>query len=324
MELSKVSLPIMLLLVAVVTQMAQRLWQGTRFKSRLQTHTLSTPSCLAERSDSIFIAVVAYKDARWSLFVSQLLSSARISSRIHIGILYYTNDVSPSIPNLLRHRVRIHYISSKKAAPLQAARRLCVEHLYQNEEYCIFAKSFTPLLNWDDYLVRKMGPRRVLNVHFGSEPRATFPVLRGQKLSQTYLHTEQDSLVSSIAWSSDFSMFPAGAMGVICAADTAYGVSAQLVYNGYSLHVPGKYVLSRLGHPRGVRLSGRESNLKPCVLNTYREWLLPSHAHFGLHKHMSSAECIAKYGSVASANLRLQTREEEAPPPGAKKRARKV
>ena len=303
MKLHKISTPILLLVVAVITQILQRAWQSKMFKNGM--HLSSDSSLLSTKS--IFIAIIAYKDTKWNMVVNQILNHAKVASRIHIGILYYTQDLNLNIPNSLMHRVRMHYIVTKKAVPMQESRKLCIKYLYHNEDYCIFAKSFVPIVFWDEYFIERMGPRKIISMPFGEKTRATFPILERDKHSFTYkyLHTEQKSLIHSIAWCSDFSMCDRNAVSLICSADTEWGVSAVLVYNGYTLYVPGKYTASRTEHPHSVRLRKIERRVSLNIQKTYKSWLSNHNAKLGLLKHMTSVECIAKYGSVASAHMRI-------------------
>ena len=123
-------------------------------------------------SESIFVAIIVYKDPEWVFNVIDILNTSKIPSRVFIGVIEYVDNLSDSqadkIPNTFRNNIRTITLSARLSQTLAKSRAKLVSDMFRNEKYVLFTKSVTLCNNWDEmlcYQLSKVGSKSVLISH---------------------------------------------------------------------------------------------------------------------------------------------------------------
>ena len=268
---------------------------------------------------SVFVCVVSYCDTAWPSMVQHMLETASARDTLRIGVVEFVRGVEESreaiIPVEWRHAVRVYTASHRAATTQRAARRMCVDQLYQGEAYCLLLCAAHMRPEWDERLFSMLScDRTVLSSHLRSGEGASFPCLAGDQLTHRDLTVSKPLPVPSLVAQSEFMFVPRDALELALCSSDDIAVSARLTAAGFPIRVPGVAVATRARHPAGVAVGrpGARSTRARAYADERGFGSTPTaHARLGLLPDADGAEFIAKYGSVVGARLAIQEEEAE-------------
>lgn len=265
-------------------------------------------------SESIFVAVIVYKDSEWIDNVIDIINTSRIPSRIFIGVLEYVDELSESqaekIPNKFRNNVRTITLSARLSQTLAKSREKLVSDMFRNEKYVLFTKSVRLCNDWDEtlcYQLSKVGSKSVLISHL--KKFNSFACIENVKKNKDLkLKLKQfDGLssnmpIESLVWCNEFSFSLSKYASILCKDETNIGVSALLHHNKIHIFYVERVIGMRSNHPYGVK-SGTNNEVDSELVNLYLESIgikndvISKNALLGLTLYGKKYEHIAKYGS---------------------------
>lgn len=270
--------------------------------------------------NTIFVGVVAYKDHFWTKTIVDLLAKAECVHRVFVGVIEYVDQDTQvdKLPKRYRNQVRVLTLAANSAHNLTRARRLCVDHLYTDEDYVLFTKSASLVEHWDAILCACCTQRCVVTMPLSFEPNNLFVRIDGVedltlKIANDVLYTDTSQPVKALLWSSDFSFCDARYADDVLKDDTNTGVSAILYEEGVSCYHPGSFVAHRVTHPYGLR-EGTTCRVDEKRLHRYYKAIgvdmqkrtVSAKSRCGLSANYNAQEAIAKYGSIWQARVAVQ------------------
>lgn len=274
----------------------------------------------------LFVAITSFCDRSWGSMVQELLNSAYEPRQLRIGVLEYIRSVDdtlePAIPTEWRESVHVYSASHKTATTLRRAQQLCVQQLYTGECFALlFGTAASPVKDWDRKLLHDACADRVVSMHISANGTPTFPCLRahGEVCRKPILAVDSSTFATpSLLVENDAVLVSKDAIETALSSTNTLTVTAQLVAAHKTVVTPTQRLFTRARHPVTVsrgRSSGwvKSQNAAYAILCGIREDSdLPSvNARIGLTTNPTSAEKIAKFGSVLGARLAVQ--EEENP-----------
>ena len=287
---------------------------------KLRNSILTDPDNL---HDSIFVCCVSYKDNKWIHDMCSLISSAKYSDRVTIGIVEYIEEGQTSmieeIPQQFRNKIRIYTTSCTRAKSLKDARETCIANLFRNEKYTLFIRSANMTQDWDEYFISKSKTNFpcVISTELNNSNSNTFasiPIF-SNPLQITYKHNaiqKVSYLIKAIIISTDLCFCESQHAEYVLSDETDVGIASVLYQNGIAMYNPGFSIAQRAKHPRGLRQSNR-NKISKSVVEKYlvnlgiKDEFLGAHVSSGLTKNADAKECIAKYGSVSQANVQVNS-----------------
>lgn len=265
-------------------------------------------------SESIFVGVIVYKDTEWIDDIVDIINTARIPSRVFIGVLEYVDELSDSqadkIPNRFRNNIRTITSSARSSQTLSKSRAKLFSDMFRNEKYVLFTKSVRLCNDWDEtlcYQLSKVRSKSVLISHL--KKFNCFACIEDVKKNEDLkLKLKQFDCLSSsmpiesLVWCSEFSFCLSKYASIICNDETILGVSALLHHNKIDIFYVERTIGIRSDHPYGVK-SGKTNGVDSELLDSYLESIgiqnnvISKSALLGLTLDKKKHEYIAKYGS---------------------------
>lgn len=275
----------------------------------------------------LFVAITSFCDRSWGGMVQELLTSAYEPRQIRIGVLEYIRSVNdtlePAIPSEWREAVRVYSASHKTATTLRRAQQLCVQQLYMGEPFALLLGTAvsSPVKDWDKKLLHDASVERVVSMHVSTKGTPTFPCLRahGEVCRRPILVLDSSTFATpSLLVEGDAVLVSKDVIETALSSTNTLTVTAQLVAAHKTIVTPTQRLFSRSRHPVTVsrgRPSGwvQPQNAAYAILCGIREDSdIPSvNARIGLTADPTSAEKIAKFGSVLGARLVVQEETED-------------
>lgn len=272
-----------IILFAVVTAMLQKFMFRTGL---LKNDTINL------LSDSILAIAIYDYNYDWENAVRKILNNSVYKNNVTIGlvIMCKKSNQKISLPIDLQPQVHVMYVNKRKKYTINDY----IEKFYNNETYiAIFSYSF-PCKEWDYSCVSFIKKNILITACPMCKNKSTFPtikndkeVLRNDKLLR--MKSMMDTVTKSVCLCENFIF---GSYGVLNSINFSNSLIEESLNTKHKLVtfcfpiVEGKYIKS---------YSCKNKNKK---YNKNMFW--------GLTKYPTDTECISKYGSVESANLKIE------------------
>ena len=272
-----------IILFAVVTAVLQKFLFRTGLLKNDTIHVLS---------DSILAIAVYDYNYDWENAVRKILNNSVYKANVTIGLVIKCKKSNQkiSIPIDLQSQVHVMYVNKRKKYTINDY----IEKFYNNETYiAIFSYSF-PCKEWDYNCVSFINKNRLITACPMCKDTATFPtikndkeVLRNDKLLR--MKSMMGTVTKSVCLCENFIF---GLYGVL----NSINFSNSLIEE--SLNTKHKLITFCFPIVEGKYIKSYSCNNKNKKYSKNMFW--------GLTKYPTDTECIAKYGSVESANLKIE------------------
>lgn len=279
--------------------------------------------CLGKKTDvaqsynsTIFVVLVAYRDKNWPIQVHNMLSNACSPKSIRFGVLEFVADASEMnrVLGNWSKNVRIYTLSHNVASSLRKARALCIEKLYDNEEFTVLTRAGYFAKDWDSTLITNYTSNSILTSNMLD--KLTFPVFRLKKkclvVKNKCLQHSYGKNVPSLFLYLDFVFMSSEQIKLALHTSNEFDLVDHLKNNHISLFVPGVHILQHATHPIGItitqtKVASREQSSR--FLNGDDNTILPSALYMGMVNDDDGEEAVTKYKSITEARIARQSYE---------------
>lgn len=284
-----------------------------------KSHNVTSTALLSE---SIFVGIVAYKDANWVEMAVNILSNAKHPCRVFVGVLEYVREFNERsvelVPNKFRNNVRSLQISIPQSETLGKARKKLFDKLFCDEKFTLFTKSCQLCADWDEMLcfqISKTGPTSMLVSHLTTKPAYAYITdLRDKTIYYNLREFEcfgDNESIPSLLWVPEFNFAYSSVCKFVIVDETVLGVSSVLHKNKVPVYYTEVAIGVRFEHPRGIR-EGKCCLVDDDIVSNFIKYLsddemnLSKYSLHGLTRNATVTECVCKYGSARKARFLLR------------------
>ena len=300
--------PVAIVLFAVISSIFEKFFR-----------TITKQSNIPPTKPFIFVAIVSYCDQDWLHQVDHLNATALEPKRLRFGVVEYVQKAEESrvsdMPVEWRHFVKVHTVSKETATSQRKAWETCISELYDDEEFLLLTRRVEASLGWD-VLMDALPPDSVFSSALTHAP--TFPVAK-RLLGPFQVEWKMEKFkgdsklfIPSMICLESLIFCHSSALKLVLSSDDNVVASSALSAKGIMLKCIAQNVFSKGKAPRGVKTGMRKAAATAENVVRFLDSLgisrgrITSHAMAGLSPEASPEECVAKYGSVVAARIRMQ------------------